>query len=156
MEINGVPLHPLVVHAVVVFTPLAALAAIVMTAPRWRWLARWPAVVLTVGATASSYVATLTGSTLEKDRGLHSPLVTHHAEWGSRLMVAMWIFAAIVVVAFWVLPHVTGLDGGTDRAARIAVLEKPLMVLLPLAAVAVLVLVVLTGDAGAKAVWQQG
>ena len=34
-----------------------------------------------------------------------------------------------------------------------AALEKPLMVLVPLAAVAVLVLVVLTGDAGAKAVW---
>ncbi len=34
-----------------------------------------------------------------------------------------------------------------------AALEKPLMVLVPLAAVAVLVLVVITGDAGAKAVW---
>ena len=67
----------------------------------------------------------------------------------------MWIFAALVVVAFWVLPHVTRLSGGKDRVAKVAALEKPLMVLVPLAAVAVLVLVVLTGDAGARAVWQQ-
>ena len=40
MEINGLPLHPLVVHAAVVFVPLAALAAIALRCvPRWRWLA---------------------------------------------------------------------------------------------------------------------
>ena len=65
----------------------------------------------------------------------------------------MWIFAALVVVAFVVLPHVTRLSGGRDREGSVAVLEKPLMVLVPLAAIAVLVLVVITGDAGARAVW---
>ena len=37
MELNGIPLHPLVVHAVVVLVPLAALAELVL--PRhhpWR------------------------------------------------------------------------------------------------------------------------
>lgn len=156
MEIDGVPLHPLVIHAVVVFVPLAALAAIAMSLPKWRWLARWPALMLTLGATAAAYVATLTGEDLQESRNLESPLIETHEEWGERLMVGMWIFAALVVVAFWVLPHVTRLSGGTDRVARIAALEKPLLVLVPLAAVAVLVLVVLTGDAGARAVWQQG
>jgi hypothetical protein len=52
-----------------------------------------------------------------------------------------------------VLPHVTRIAGGRDRQARVAALEKPLMVVVPLAAIAVLVLVVLTGDAGARAVW---
>jgi hypothetical protein len=157
MEINGVPLHPLVIHAVVVFVPLAAIAAIVMSLPKWRWLARWPALMLTLGATAAAYVARLTGKNLEKDRGLAAlPLVKTHVEWGTRLMLAMWIFAALVVVAFWALPHVTRLAGGKDRVAKVAALEKPLMVLVPLAAVAVLVLVVLTGDAGARAVWQKG
>lgn len=156
MEINGVPLHPLVVHAVVVFVPLAALAGIAMAVPRWRWLARWLALVLTLGATAATYVATLSGEDLEESRGLESPLIKTHEEWGERLMISMWVLTAVTVVAFWVLPHVTRLAGGRDRAGRVAALEKPMMVLLPLVAVVVLVLVVLTGDAGAKAVWQQG
>jgi hypothetical protein len=157
MEINGVPLHPLVVHAVVVFVPLSAIAAIAMSLPKWRWLARWPALVLTLGATAASYVAKITGNQLEDDRGLGAlPLVKTHVDWANRLMLAMWVYAAVVIVAFWVLPHVTRYAGGKDRVGRMVALEKPLMVLVPLAAVAVLVLVVLTGDAGARAVWKQG
>ena len=153
MEFRGIPLHPLVIHAVVVFVPLAALAAIAMSVPKWRWLARWPALLLTLGATAAAYVATLSGDQLQEDRQLDSPQVHTHEEWGERLMIAMWIFAAVVVIAFVVLPHVTRIAGGKNREARVAALEKPLMVLVPLAAVAVLVLVVITGDAGAKAVW---
>ena len=155
MEINGIPLHPLVIHAVVVFVPLAALVAIAMSMPKWRWLARWPALILTLGATAASYVATLTGAQLRDDRKLDTPLVHTHAEWGARLMIGMWVFAALVIVAFVVFPVVTRLSGGRDRDGSSAVLEKPLMVLVPLAAIAVLVLVVITGDAGARAVWQQ-
>jgi len=148
-----VPLHPLVIHAVVVFVPLAALSAIAFVVPRWRWLARWPALILTLGATAASYVATISGDDLMKDRGLNTPLVRTHEEWGERLMLAMYVFAALVIVAFWVLPHVTRISGGKDRPSRVAALELPLTILVPLAAVAVLVLAVLTGDAGAKAVW---
>jgi cytochrome bd-type quinol oxidase subunit 2 len=156
MEINGVPLHPLVVHAVVVFVPLAALAAILMSVPKWRWLARWPALLVTLGATAACYVATLTGENMKETRDLDSPLIRTHEEWGARLMIAMWVFTALTVVAFWALPHVTRLSGAQDRTARVAALEKPLMVLLPVVAVIVLVLVVLTGDAGARAVWSGG
>ena len=58
-----------------------------------------------------------------------------------------------MIVAFWALGYVTRLAGGADREARVPALEKPLMVLLLVAAVAVLVLVFLTGDAGARAVW---
>lgn len=147
------PLHPLVVHAVVVFVPLSAIAAIAMSLPRWRWLARWPALLLTLGATAATWVATRSGADLMESRGLDIPLVREHEEWGERLMIAMWIYAALVAVAFLVLPHVTRLAGGRDREGQVAVIEKPLMVLVPLAAVAVLVLVVITGDAGARAVW---
>lgn len=154
MEINGVPLHPLVIHAVVVFVPLAALGALAMAVPNWRWLARWPTLLVTLGATAATYVATLTGEDLEEERGLESPLLKTHAEWGERLMIAMWIFAAVVIVSFWLLPHVTRLSGGRDKSSPAAALATPVSVLLVLAAVAVLVLVVLTGDAGAKAVWK--
>jgi hypothetical protein len=155
MEINGVPFHPLVIHAVVVFVPLAALAAITMSVPKWRWLARWPALLLTLGATAATYVARITGARLKEDRGLDTALVRNHEQWGDRLMIGMWVFAAVVVVAFWALPHVTRLAGGVDREAKVAVLEKPLAIVVPIAAIVVLVLVVITGDAGARAVWRQ-
>jgi hypothetical protein len=153
MEINGVPLHPLIIHAAVVFVPLAALFAILLALPRWRWLARWPAVVLAVGSALTVQAAVMTGQDLEKDRGLASPQLHTHEEWGERLQVAMWVFAALLVVAFWALPVITRLKEGTDRPGGAAALEKPLMVVLPIAAVAVLALVVLTGDAGARAVW---
>ena len=87
---------------------------------------------------------------------MDSPLVRTHEEWGERLMIAMWVFAIVAIVAFWVLPHVTRLKGGQDRPSPVAALATPVTVVLVLAAIAVLVLVVLTGDAGAKAVWQQG
>ena len=51
MEINGLPLHPLVVHAAVIFGPLAALAALVYAVvPRWRDRLRWPMVALALVA----------------------------------------------------------------------------------------------------------
>jgi hypothetical protein len=42
MTFAGLPLHPLVVHAAVVLTPLAALL-VVGSAVLPRWLTRWPA-----------------------------------------------------------------------------------------------------------------
>ena len=156
MEINGVPLHPLVIHAVVVLVPLVG-----PRRDRCSWCpsgAGWPG-----GRPCSSRWGRRRRRTsrrspatsLKDNRGLDSPLVHTHEEWGERLMVAMWVFAALVVVAFWALPHVTRLAGGKDRPARVRRAGKPLTVLVPLAAIAVLVLVVLTGDAGARAVWQQ-
>ncbi len=113
-------------------------------------LARAPA---DAGCHRATYVAKLTGSQLKEDRKLDSPQIQTHLEWGDRLMIAMWIFSALVIVAFWAWPHVTRLSGGQDRDTRVAVLEKPLMVLVPVVAVVALVLVVITGDAGARAVW---
>ena len=46
MEFHGIPLHPLVVHAAVVFTPLAALSALGFAlVERWRGYLRWPTLV---------------------------------------------------------------------------------------------------------------
>jgi len=58
------------------------------------------------------------------------------------------------VLAAWSLAGSTALASGRGaRESRIPALEKVLPVLLVLAAVGVLVLVVLTGDAGSRAVW---
>jgi uncharacterized membrane protein len=152
VEINGIPMHPLVVHAAVVFVPLAALAVIAFVVPKWRWAARWPALVVVALAAGSVQLAAMTGDSLKEKVG-RSALIETHEMWAGRLQTATWVMAALTLVAFWSLPHVTRVSGGRDKPARVAVLERPLVVLLPVAAVAVVVLVVLTGDAGARAVW---
>ena len=86
MELNGVPLHPLVVHAVVVLGPLAALTGLAYAVvPRWRWLLRWPLVVLAVVTAASAFLATQSGEALLESRPELAPLVEEHEERGELL-----------------------------------------------------------------------
>lgn len=152
MEINGVPLHPLVIHAAVVFVPLSVLAVVAFVIPKWRWLVRWPALVVTLAAAVSVQLASMTGDSLKEKVG-NSALIDTHEMWAGRLQAATWVLAAVMAVAFWLLPHVTGLRSGVDRPTRVAALEKPVVAILPVLAIAVLVLVVITGDAGAQSVW---
>ena len=65
--VTGLPVHPLVVHAVVVLGPLAALLAVTyVVVPRWRVGLRWPLVLLSVVAAASAFVAEQSGEALEE------------------------------------------------------------------------------------------
>jgi uncharacterized membrane protein len=142
MEINGLPLHPLVVHAAVVFGPLAALAALVYLVPRWRDRARWPMVVLALVATAAIVAAYLSGDNFldSKPELANSPQVQTHEH---RAGILLWVTIAFGMVA---------LASGWLHE-RSGVVRALLGVLLAVGAVAVLVMVILTGDAGARAVW---
>ena len=63
------PLHPLVVHAVVVLGPLAAVTGLVYAAvPKWRWLLRWPLVVLAVVVAITALTAVAAGEDLLASR----------------------------------------------------------------------------------------
>jgi hypothetical protein len=76
MEIGGLPVHVLVVHAAVVLTPLAALTAIVFAVvPRWRWLTRWPALVSGLVALGAVVAAKLSGDNFVENRPEPGPLV---------------------------------------------------------------------------------
>lgn len=152
MEINGVPIHPLLVHAAVVFVPMAALFVIAYVVPKYRWAARWPALVATTLATAAVQLSAMTGENLEEKIG-GNKLIQTHAEWAGRLQFGTWVLFGVMLVAFWALPHETQLRNADDKEAKVGVLVKPLMVALPVLAAMVLVLVVITGDAGARAVW---
>jgi hypothetical protein len=155
VEINGLPLHPLIVHAVVIFVPLGALSAILFAVmPRWRWLLRWPTLVLALGAVLVTRIAVISGNQLRHDRDLGGPLLDRHMDWATRLEWAVWVYAAIAVVACWVLPYVVPLKDREDRVSPMASLTMAATVLLPIAAAVVLVFAVITGDAGAKAVWK--
>jgi hypothetical protein len=135
--------------------PLAALSSILFVIPRWRWAARWPALLLAVGALVVVQVAVLSGRNLQETRDLTLPLLKTHQDYASKLRLALIVLVVLVAVGFWALGHTTRLMGASDRAAKVAALEKPLLVVIPIVAVVVLVLVVLTGDAGARAVWQR-
>ncbi|HEY0888335.1 MAG TPA: DUF2231 domain-containing protein [Nocardioides sp.] len=146
MEINGLPLHPLVVHATVVLLPVTALVALayVALAGRREQL-RWPLLVLALAAAVLVFVTTMSGEDLLDNRfqGLTGPLaerVEDHEELGLRLRTATWAFAGLAVLT--TLLHRRG-----------GALRWVLWALLAAAAVVVVVLVFLAGESGARAVW---
>lgn len=143
MEINGLPLHPLLVHAAVVFGPLAALAALVYAGvPSWRERLRWPMTGLAAVAGLAVVAAYLSGRDFLDSRPelAQVPAVGTHED---RAWVALWVTLGFTVVAV----ATAGLHR-REGAVRVAT-----HVLLALAAAATLVTVVLTGDAGSRAVW---
>lgn len=146
MEINGVPLHPLVVHAAVVFTPLAGLAALGYAVPSWRDRLRWPLVVLAAVSVAGVWVAFLSGQDLREERfaaatGPFLERLEDHETWAERLRIGASVFAVVAFAAAWL--H-----------TRTGPVRTGLTVLTALGGVVTLVLVVLTGDAGAQATWK--
>jgi 1,4-dihydroxy-2-naphthoate octaprenyltransferase len=146
-EINGLPLHPLVVHAAVVLGPLAALAAIAYVGlPRHRDLFRWVALVTVLLATGAVWAAYLTGNNFYAQGGfdhfsqkIQDRIATH--EGYARTL--RWIttgFAVVTVLASWLHAR-TG-------AARLV-----MGLLVVVGAVLTLAWIALTGEAGARAVW---
>jgi len=147
MEINGLPLHPLVVHAAVVFGPLAVLSALAYVGlPQHRDKLRWVTLVVVLIAFAAIWAAYLTGENFfESDRfdnfsGEALEKIEHHEELAGILRWVTTGFALVTVVAVW--------QHERQGAARYAL--GGLVVVL---AIATLVYTVLTGDAGSKAVW---
>jgi hypothetical protein len=66
-EFLGLPAHPLVVHAAVVFVPLLVIAGLVHAfVPRVRGRVGWAALLLAVAAPLTAFVATQSGEALQK------------------------------------------------------------------------------------------
>jgi O-antigen/teichoic acid export membrane protein len=147
MEINGLPLHPLVVHAAVVFGPLAALSALAYVGlPKHRDKLRWVTLVVVLIGFVSIWAAYLTGdnffgtSRFDNFSGEALEKIEHHEDLANVLRWVTTGFALVTVVAVW--------QHDRQGAARYAL--GGLVVVL---GIATLVYTVLTGDAGAKAVW---
>ncbi len=153
--INGLPVHPLVVHAVVVLVPLAVLlllASLASTSVRRRAGIVTP--LLATAALALVPVATESGESLQGRLG-ETDLIEAHAELGEGLLPWM-VGVAIVAWAAWWLGRGTR-EGDESRAGRAGTLGKwfiPLAVVGLVASVGAGVQVVRIGDSGAKAVWQ--
>lgn len=155
--IAGLPLHPLVVHAAVVLTPLAALLVIAFAVlPRWRWLTRWPAGLTTLVALGVVFVARLSGQSLLNSRPELRQLaeVQTHMHRGKTLLWLMLGFAVLTAIGLWALGGPSLMASGRGQQdSRTTTLDRLMPVLLVAGAVVVLVGVVLTGDAGSRAVW---
>jgi Predicted membrane protein (DUF2231) len=153
---NGLPLHPLIVHVVVVFAPLAGLGGILYAVlPRWRWWLRWPLVVSAMIAAAAGVLAVQSGYSLEHARHLEQlASVRTHRHRGSILRWIMLGFLVPTGLAAWLLggasPVVSGWGGREGRTGLVAV---GLQVLLVVCSLVLLVWVFLTGDSGARAIW---
>ncbi|GII21838.1 DUF2231 domain-containing protein [Planosporangium mesophilum] len=153
-SINGLPLHPLVVHAVVVLLPLACLGVIAV-ALRSSWRARYGGIVVALAtlATLAIPVATHSGEQLALKVGDPG----QHAVLGDRLL---WFALPLLVaaVALYVLGR-RGARAGSESGGGAAVGGSSALTL-AVAAVAVivaganLVQVYRVGDSGARAVWQ--
>jgi hypothetical protein len=165
LTVDGIPAHPLVVHAVVVLLPLAAVGTLLVVArPRWRReLGVWVLLLALVGV-ATVPVAQRTGVELAASFGGGSPLVAVHAARATALLPAALVFllllAATVLVgrrADAARPQVGGAAHALVTRAdpvRLQRVTLALGVLAALAGIVVTGLVVWIGHAGSVAVWQ--
>ncbi len=150
-QVNGLPVHVLVVHAAVVFVPLLAIGAIVYALlPRWRSRIGWAVVLLAVAAPLAALTAKLSGEELQTRlvrqgvSGRGAEIINDHAGYGD---LTFWFSLALGVVSLVLVL-------GTARGRTL-----PKIANLGLAAVMVVLAAISgyyvfqTGDSGATAVW---
>lgn len=148
MTVAGLPLHPLLVHLVVVGLPVTGLAAIVVSL--WPAAQRRLGILLPLAAVAMAVVVPVTvraGRSLAAELGGAPP---RHAQLGSSLV--WWALGlATVVTAQWLVDRRTT-PAGTSPAGRGA-LHWVLAAVVVLVAAGAVVVTVMTGDSGARSVW---
>ncbi|MGH8892919.1 MAG: DUF2231 domain-containing protein [Actinomycetes bacterium] len=138
--VMGLPVHVLVIHAVVVLVPLAAAGlAVIAVVPRWRERFGVLVVLLATAGLAMVPVATRSGRELE-DRidagGVVKDQIAEHELWGDRVLwptVAMWVLsialvamsrrrgkgAAVTVVALLAIVSAAAAGGVVIRAGHL-------------------------------------
>jgi hypothetical protein len=100
-EVLGLPLHPLVVHAVVVLAPLVTAGlALALARPPWAERLRLVLAVLAVAAAGAAVVARPSGQWLLA-RVPGSPEVARHASLGDMLPWLLLVTAGLVVAWAW-------------------------------------------------------
>ena len=144
---NGLPLHPLVVHAAVIVTPVAALLALALIRPSWRQRLRWPAAIAVAVAWLLVWLARASGEALQQAIGEQlkgtsaGKALDLHIQFADKLNYVLFTLLVVVVLFAWLLPKLAR-PAGAVGAVVIAVL-----------AVMVIALVAQTGEQGAKTVW---
>ena len=140
-SIASLPLHPLVVHAVIVLGPLSALGAVLVAVKgTWNRTYGWLVLLAAFIAAGSSVVAKESGEKLASRVGLPAD----HAQWGKWVVISTGLLFLCVAALWWLdRQHV---DGRTSLMKALAVLQVAL-------AVVAFTFVLLAGHSGATAVW---
>ncbi len=143
MEILGLPPHTVLALAAAVTGPVACALSLwfaIRVDHRDTW--RFPMMIAVTLATVSILGAFVTGDRLiDADPALaEDPMVVAHQQYAARLVLP--------TVGFWVMASLTGWLN-----PRSGVLKLMLPLILAGFAVVVLVLVVLSGDADARSLW---
>jgi hypothetical protein len=150
----GLPTHALVVHAVVVLLPLAAIGAVLVALlPRLRGAYGWLVVAAAAAGTAAVPVATHSGqhlydrksATFGPDQANEAALMEHHRDLGHQL----WYWAVLLLVgvaAVMVLHHRRAASWARPASYVAAALTV-------VGAAASVIMVARIGHAGSKAVW---
>jgi uncharacterized membrane protein len=149
-EFNGLPLHPLAVHAVIALVPLAGLLGILFAVPRTRSWARWPLAVVAVAAALAAFVARESGEALEQAGGLGATgisgpvaeLIEEHERLGTQLLLIVVGYAVVAVVALLL-----------TRSSVTGVVAHGVGALLVVVALVMSFWSYRVGDLGAQAVW---
>ncbi|MBB2987734.1 DUF2231 domain-containing protein [Terracoccus luteus] len=163
----GLPMHALVLHAVVVLVPLSALVALAFAArPAWRRALRWPLVAGSLVSGVTAWVAAESGEALEKRvvvtraSSTNFELLSEHTEWGDRAEIVCAVFLVVgVVAAFLLRAPRRGADTGSGTGAASggtatrSGLQVGVAVVLAVVAVAALAAVAVAGHAGSAVVW---
>ncbi|WP_439937822.1 DUF2231 domain-containing protein [Nocardia sp. N13] len=152
--INGLPVHPLVVHAVVVLLPLATLGVVAIAVrPAWRRPYGLLVVACTALATVMIPVATSSGEALEERVGNPG----EHAELGDQLIWFALPMLLLAVALWWLDRRSTAAGSATGSAGTgrttSAGMVRTVAALAVVAALATSVQVYRVGDSGARSAW---
>ena len=152
--IAGLPVHPLVIHLVVVLAPLTALLLIAYAvAPRLRrGTLDWLLPILALGTGFGGWLAAESGEKLEhRLEGTETDkaaldLIHQHAENGDLAKVLCLVLMAATLVLWFLL------RSRLDRPVRRALAVSAVLIAL-LAGGASTYQILVTGHSGAKSVW---
>ena len=148
MEVFGLPLHPLVVHAVVVIVPLAAAGGLAISALTWaRVRFGWLVVAAAFAGAGATYVAQLSGTDLATRFPQKTPALERHIALGDDLL--LWaILLAVGTLVQMVGQRMVDRSHPQGRIARLS----GIVITLVCATVAA-VQTVRIGHAGSFSVW---
>jgi uncharacterized membrane protein len=157
-EFQGIPVHPLLVHAAVVFVPLLGLVSLLYALlPFSRQHLRWVLFALSLIGPATATFARLSGLAFfdrMKKAGKINPAgefvkqVDRHQHFGTMTLYATIALGIVGLLLWWfVRPR-----AATERA-KFDFLSVVLSVVTVVAAGIAVYYVVRTGDSGSKMVW---
>ena len=141
----GLPLHPLIIHAVVVLVPLSALGVIfLLVFPRFAPTFSPLILILLIASTVAGFIAENSGQALSNRVGYPGD----HAEQGERLAKLILLFT-LLYITWFVIYRKSIKFKSADK-----LLKNSLSVLLLLTAIASTTLTFIVGHSGAKASWE--